>query len=335
VIWLFRWLLFRLRFLSGLSKLVSQDPTWAGFTALNYYFETQPLPHLGAWYAHQLPDWLLRAGVGLVFFVELVVPFMMLLPRRYRLFAALATVFVQLLIMLTSNHNFFNLLTIVLCLFLVDDAFLRRWLPAKPGRFAGPGEGAGGRARRPAPPFLVLPLALLVVAVSAVQITGFFHRFEPAGWPARLEEAVKPFRIVNRYHVFPTIRTERIELEIEGQGADGDWRPYRFAYKPGDRYSLTPVVIPHQPRLDWMMWFVPMGHPINMYWFDRFLERLSKNAPAVTGLLAENPFADAPPRALRVQAWRYRMVDPFERAAGEPWWEVTYLGPFFPPPRGF
>ena len=336
VIWLFRWLLFRLRFLSGLSKLVSQDPTWAGFTALNHYFETQPLPHIGAWYAHQLPESVLKAGVGVVFFVELLVPFMMLLPRRFRLFAAAATVAMQLLIMLTSNHNYFNLLTIVLCLFLIDDRALRRMTPAwlrqgeadragsTPGRQGGGVKGA-----------LVIPLFLVVAVVSASQMAGFFRPAAPGGWVAALEEWVRPFRIVNRYHVFPTMRKERIELEVEGAGPDGGWKPYRFAFKPGDTFRVTPVVIPHQPRLDWMMWFVPMGHPLNLYWFERFLQRLRENDPAVTGLLAENPFAGEPPVSVRVQAYRYRFADPFEREPGGPWWTREYLGPFMPRPGFF
>jgi len=127
ILFLLHWVLFRLRFLSGLSKLLSGDESWANFTALKYYFETQPLPHIGAWYAHQLPEWLLRAGVGWTFFVELLVPFLMFLPRQPRLFAAWTTIVMQVLILLTSNHNFFNLLTIVLCLLLFDDRAFR-WM---------------------------------------------------------------------------------------------------------------------------------------------------------------------------------------------------------------
>ncbi|MGD2112515.1 MAG: lipase maturation factor family protein, partial [Gammaproteobacteria bacterium] len=140
VIWLMHWVLFRLRFLSGAYKLLSGDESWSGFTALQHYFETQPLPHAGAWFAHQLPDALLRAGVGFTFFTELVVPFLVFLPRNLRLFAAWVTILMQVLIMLTSNHNFFNLLTILLCLLLFDDRALRGLrLPRpdqRPGRFA-------------------------------------------------------------------------------------------------------------------------------------------------------------------------------------------------------
>ncbi|MET0100198.1 MAG: lipase maturation factor family protein [Sedimenticola sp.] len=333
VIWLFRWLLFRLRFLSGISKLVTQDPTWSGFTALGYYFETQPLPHIGAWYAHQLPEWVLRTGVGAVFFVELLVPFMMLLPRRFRLFAAGATVLMQILIILTSNHNFFNLLTIVLCLFLIDDRALQSLLPARLHRgleaLIVPAVVPRSGVRQ-----LIFRLAAAVIlVVSLFQVSGFFVRPTETYGLARLQEAVRPFYIVNRYHVFPTITTRRIELVVEGSRDGERWLPYEFRYKPGDPAVLTPVVIPHHPRLDWMIWFVPLGHPMNYHWFDRFLQQLHANSPAVTSLLGHNPFQESPPKYLRVQAYRYRFVNPLERQAGDPWWQREYQGPFFFAPR--
>lgn len=325
-------MLFRLRFLSGISKLVTQDPTWAGFTTLGYYFETQPLPHIGAWYAHQLPEWMLKGGVGLVFFVELLVPFMMLLPRRFRLFAAGVTVLMQVLIILTSNHNFFKLLTIVLCLFLIDDRALQSLLPARMHRGLENIIAPSVPTRRRIRGFTLKAFAVVILVVSLFQISSFFIEPAKTYGLSQLQEAVRPFRIVNRYHVFPTMTTQRIELIIEGS-MDGDmWEPYEFRYKPGDPGVLTPVVIPHHPRLDWMMWFVPQGHPMNHQWFDRFIQRLHVNSPSVTSLLGRNPFVDKPPKHLRVQVYRYRyrFADPRERQAGDPWWVREYLGPFIP-----
>jgi uncharacterized membrane protein YphA (DoxX/SURF4 family) len=141
VVWLFRLLLFKLRFLSGLAKVISGDEGWRQLTALQHYFETQPLPHVGAWHAHQLPDWLLRVGTGGTLFVELIVPLFFLLPRRFRHAAAWLTILWQLLIIASSNHNFVNLLTIALCLFLFDD------LPSR-GCCRGASPATPWRARR-------------------------------------------------------------------------------------------------------------------------------------------------------------------------------------------
>jgi hypothetical protein len=328
VIWLFRWLLFRLRFLSGAAKLLSGDPSWTGFTALNVYFETQPLPHIGAWYAHQLPEWLLRAGVGFVFFVELLVPFMMLLPRRFRLFAAAATILMQLLILFTSNHNYFNLLTILLCLFLLDDKALERITPRFPLSRGSAGSGVGR-----ATIFGRIGLAALsgtLFLLSTVRMAELSTR-EPFLQPlAQIVERVKPFRVVNNYHVFPIIQRERIELVIEGSRDGKNWSAYRFKYKPQELSQMTPVVIPHQPRLDWMLWFVPLGHPLNLMWFDRFMQRLHENSPVVTELLEENPFLEKPPKYVRVSRYRYRFASPEAREKHGIWWEREYLGPFFP-----
>ena len=131
LLFLFHWLLFRLRFMSGVSKITSGDPSWANLTTLNYYFETQPLPHAGAWYFHQLPEWVLQSGVVLVLFTELIVPFFIFLPRKFRLSAAAITIVMQIIIIATSNHNWINLLTIVLCLFLLDDGILKKILPRR------------------------------------------------------------------------------------------------------------------------------------------------------------------------------------------------------------
>jgi hypothetical protein len=328
VIWLFRWLLFRLRFLSGASKLISGDPTWAGFTALHYYFETQPIPNPLSWYVHQLPDPVLRAGVALVFFVELVVPFMMFLPRGWRLFAAASTIFMQVLILLTSNHNFFNPLTIVLCLFLLDDRALERLSPRALIRRLTPSRsrGDGGMLRRVG---LGLLAAVILVASSAQAWELFTRRSIPEPLAA-LVDPVRPFHIANRYHVFPTIKQERLELIFEGSNDAETWKPYRFAYKVGDPARRPPVVVPHQPRLDWMLWFAPARHPLMLMWVDRFAQRLLAGAPAVIGLLETNPFPEEPPRYIRISLYSYRFASPEARKDAGPWWEREHLGPFFP-----
>ena len=328
LVFLFHWLLFRLRFLSGLAKLHSEDPSWSGLTALNHYFETQPLPHLGSWYAHQLPDWLLRAGTGFTLFVELIVPFFIFLPRRFRLVAATLTILIQLLIIATSNHNFINLLTIALCLFLLDDQALRRLLPAR-----------SVRARRPSTTPLVslvaLPLiGLLIVPTSVYSAWEYFGDRERAAWhhPANW---VRGWGLGNAFHIFPTMQTERHELTIQGSHDGKEWRSYRFRYKPNGPDDVPAFIVPLHPRLDWMIWFIPPQIPAMRRWFDPFMWRLQQNSPAVTGLLAHNPFSDGAPHYLRVLVHRYRFTSRAERRATGRIWHSEYLGEFprVPPRR--
>lgn len=330
VVLLFRWLLFRLRFMSGVSKIVSQDVSWSGLTALNYYFETQPLPTPLAWYFHHLPDWMLRFGTGATLFIEILVPFMMFLPRRWRFTAAWLTIIWQVLIILTSNHNWFNFLTIALCLFLFDDKAISRVLPAVL------------RARletdtRPAPEVAtakrlgIMVLAGFILSSSAVHFWELVKMQPVSGLPGQLLDYSEAWRVVNKYHVFGSMKTERIELEISGSQDGKTWTPYVFKYKPGDPQQWPAVVIPHQPRLDWQMWFVALL-PNQMRWFEGFLRALLNNSPTVTALLAQNPFPDTGPRYVRVDVYRYRFTTPEQRVQTGRWWQREALGPFGPLP---
>ena len=331
---LFEWLLFRLRFLSGYFKLASGDPSWRDFTALNYYFETQPLPHVGSWYAHQLPPWLHETGVGFTFFAELIVPFLIFLPRPFRILAAAVTILAQLLIIATSNHNFINLLTILLCLFVLDDRIVAHVLPARrqdailslAGR-SGPGHAAKA---------LSATAAVLIVALSSsMMLAAHARRPLPEALTA-FNEIAPAFGIGNLFHLFPTMQTERQELRIFGSYDGHTWESYEFRYKPGALDKAPEFVVPHQPRLDWMMWFLPPQWPDTGFWFEPFMQALQQNRATVTRLLAKNPFeGKAPPKMLRVLAYRYRFTTPRERALTGNWWRAEYLGeyPDVPPRR--
>jgi hypothetical protein len=334
VVLLFRWLLFRLRFESGVSKLLSGDSAWPDLTALRTYFEVQPLPGPFAWYAHNLPDWMLRLGTGATLFVEILVPLMMFLPRPWRFAAAWLTILWQVLIILTSNHNWFNLLTIALCLFLFDDRALRRVMPDglarllawRPTQRLWPvpvGLKAGG--------IMVVLLSAFVIVVSATQLRMLVTRVQPGGVIGELVGAMEQYRIVNLYHVFPTMTKQRIELEILGSVDGKEWKAYRFRYKPGDPARAPEMIVPFQPRLDWEMWFVPL-RPRYLPWFEHFLYALLDNSPAVTALLEYNPFEHTAPNMLRVLKYRYTFTDSETRNKTGDWWHREYEGPFDPLP---
>lgn len=327
---LFRWLLFRLRFMSGLSKLTFGDPSWWSLSALNYYFEVQPLPTPLAWYANRLPEWLLKTGTAATLFIELVVPLMMFLPRRWRFAAAWLTILWQVLIILSSNHNWFNFLTIALCLFLFDDQALDRFtfprLKAALGVDRQAGVGAPMATR-----LAVGVLAAVVVSISIAhfrELTTVRPLSGPFGSALDYAEA---YRVVNKYHVFAAMKTERIELELWGSVDGENWRQYKFKYKPGDLERRLPVVMPFQPRLDWQMWFVTLG-PVHLPWFYDFLQALLKNSPPVTALLESNPFVNQAPRFIRVYAYRYEFASAPQRERTGQWWRREALGPFGPLP---
>lgn len=329
VVWLMHWLLFRVRFQSGVAKLMSGDESWSGFTALTHYFETQPIPHAGAWFAHQLPEWLLRAGTGWTFFVELLVPFMVFLPRRPRFVAAWLTILMQLMIMATSNHNFFNLLTILLCLLLFDDQAVKavargRWLNRLGDSIPRPGRFANGVA---------LLLGAVIVSTSATMMWAVWgQRDLPAVMDKPVRWAVQ-WHLINNYHVFPVITTRRPELVVEGSDDGIFWQAYGFRFKAGDPARMAPFIVPHQPRLDWQMWFAALVTPYTRtsYWINDFRQRLLEGSPDVLALLSDNPFPEQPPEYIRMRVERYRFTTADERRASGNWWVIEPLGMYLPP----
>jgi predicted DCC family thiol-disulfide oxidoreductase YuxK len=332
-LWLLRWLLFRFMFMSGMVKLLSGDANWWDLSALSYHFLTQPLPTPLAWYAAQLPQSVLKAATGGMFVVELFLPFLIFCPRRLRFAGAFGILLLQGCILITGNYNWFNLQTMLLCLLLFDDAALRKILPQRLIRLLAAGKNGAGQAAprptlRPEARFLVAALALLIFFGSLVQLDLRFGGSPPAAAQA-VDRFIEPLHIANAYGLFAVMTTERDEIVIEGSYDGVDWREYQFRYKPGDVSRRPPWNIPHQPRLDWQMWFAALDDPRRLRWFPRFLEKLLLNEPAVTDLLETNPFKDRPPVYLRAQFYDYRYAGRAERSDGR-WWQRKALGLYFP-----
>jgi lipase maturation factor 1 len=326
--WLVWALVFRLMFLSGLTKLASGDPTWRHLTALDYHFWTQPLPTWPAWYAHWLPQWMHRGMTLAIVAIELLVPWLIFVPerwagrgsRRARHAACALLVLGQLAIALTGNYGFFNLLAIVLCLSLLDDAVLGRVLPLRLA--AGDPEPRWKQyAIRGFAPLLALLAALTFAREILQTLPGRRGAFANP-----LLDAVAPLRSVNGYGLFRVMTTERFEIVIEGGADTVHWREYRFRWKPGDPTRPPAFVAPHMPRLDWQMWFAALNPEGARAWLELLLQHLLEGTPEVLALLRENPFPDAPPRYVRLVYYRYRFSTPAERTKGGMWWQRERVG---------
>ncbi|MFI4922922.1 MAG: lipase maturation factor family protein [Burkholderiales bacterium] len=326
-IWLLRWLLFRFMFLSGAVKLLSGDPTWVNLSALSFHFQTQPLPTPLAWYAHHLPQSALLAATAVTFVIELVLPFFIFLPRRLRFIAAYGFLVLQVSICVTGNYNFFNLLTMALCLVLFDDAALHKIFPQRLTRLLQQRTQDVGQKKIAS--FVAGSLALLIVSVSAVQLYSAFSGRAPAlaKW---IDYGIAPLRIVNSYGVFAVMTTERPEIIIEGSDDGIHWKEYPFKYKPGEVERRPPWNIPHQPRLDWQMWFAALGTQDQHPWFSRLLQRLLENSPEVIALLGANPFPDKPPHYVRALLYDYRYASSEQKESKGVWWERRLVGLYYP-----
>jgi predicted DCC family thiol-disulfide oxidoreductase YuxK len=329
VVWLYRWLAFRFMLLGGAVKIVSRDPSWDSLSALQYHFETQPLPTIAAWYAHQLPDWFLSASAAATLIIELLIPFLVFCPRRFRMLAAGCFILLQVLIILTGNYNFFNLLTIAICLFLLDDTALRRLLPAPFG------QRLESRRAPPASPWGRLVLATLAFTVIFVSTESMWRLLGSVRdrAPSALTRALDPCSCINNYGPFAIMTRVRNEIVIEGTTDGREWREYELRYKPGDLSRITGWIIPHQPRLDWQMWFAALSTADRQPWFRNLLARILTGSRPVLGLLESDPFADSPPLAVRAMFFRYEFTTFDERRVSGHWWKRTPAGEYHPPMR--
>lgn len=346
VLWLLRWLLFRLMFESGVVKLLSGDPAWRHLTALNFHYETQPLPTWIGWYAWHLPSWLHRGDVLVVFFTELFVPFLIFLPRRPRQLAFGFFIVFQIAIILTGNYGFFNLLTIVLCLTLLDDDLLttcssacaRRIGKLKSANVARSETDNPSRFQRKSAKQLRWPiqiplLLLALVLVSSLVQFGRMFRFHISGPEPVLGvyQWLQPFESLNTYGLFAVMTTNRPEIIIEGSNDGAEWKPYEFRYKPGAPDHRPRFVAPYQPRLDWQMWFAALSDVQHNPWLVNFCVRLLQGSPQVLNLLGRNPFPEKPPRYIRAVLYEYEFTSMAEHRKKGAWWKRRRLGLYLPP----
>jgi len=318
-LWILRWMEFRVMFGAGLIKLRG-DPCWRNLTCLNSFYETQPIPNPLSWYFHWAPEWMHKSGVLVNHFVELAVPFGLLLPQPVASIAALVIIAFQCSLMLSGNLSFLNLLTIVIAIPALDGRLLA-WLPVHVPTLPPP-----ARATQYA-------MAGLGVLAAALSIQPVLNMISPNQY---MNASFNSLHLVNTYGAFGSITKTRYEIVVEGTGdavpnAASVWREYEFKGKPGDVMRRPPQIAPYHLRLDWLMWFAAMGSYEQYPWFINFTAKLLEGDPAVLGLLRTNPFPDRPPRNVRALLYLYRFTTPAEHAQTGAWWKRELEGTWLPP----
>jgi hypothetical protein len=323
VLWLYRWLLFRVELGAGLIKLRG-DRCWRDLTCLDYHHETQPLPGPLSWYFHHLPRPLHRVEVLANHAAQLAVPFGLFAPQPVARVAGLVIIATQAWLLVSGNFSWLNLITIVLATSALDDTLLRAMLPVDPpGRLADP---AGWQQAA------VAALAVVVAVLSVRPARNLVGRRQ------LMNASFDPLRLVNTYGAFGAITRVRREVVLEGTGdpapgPDSVWREYRFKAKPGDPRRRPPQVAPYHLRLDWLLWFAAMSPPSAHPWMARLVTRLLEGDRATLKLLGPNPFPDHPPRLVRARLYRYRFTTPAERRRTGAWWARDPVGEYLPPLR--
>lgn len=326
ILWLYRWLLFRLMFESGMVKILSGDSSWRNMTALDYHFETQPLPNFFSYYFHHFPEWFHRESVLFMYGVELIIPWLLFLPQPIRSLSAIPLILFQVLILLTGNYGFFNLLSLSLAILLVADrywpAFLKKHFYSE--KIAAPKKRSFAWG--------VLLAASLILFLSwgpGIQRLNFLP--SPPRWMRQAQAVFRPFHLVNSYGLFAVMTKSRPEIIIEGSTDGEHWFPYVLPYKPGPKTRRPPFLLGHMPRLDWQLWFAALNPPGHYPpWFRNLMARLLENSPSVLALFKENPFPEGPPLKVRAGVANYYFSSPqVKRASGE-WWVSGPLEPYSP-----
>ncbi|GAA4891307.1 lipase maturation factor family protein [Streptomyces coeruleoprunus] len=317
VLWLLRWLVFRVEFGAGLIK-IRGDACWRDLTCLYYHHETQPMPGPLSWFFHHLPRPLHRVEVAANHVTQLVVPFLLFTPQPVASVAAGLIVLTQLWLVVSGNFAWLNWVTIVLALPAVD------WSP-----FAE-------APALPEPPLwygiLVIALTVLVLGLSVRPVRNLLSRHQA------MNRSFDPLHLVNTYGAFGTVGRVRHEIVIEGTDetvphAGTVWREYEFKGKPGDVRRLPRQFAPYHLRLDWLMWFAAISPVYAAEWFGPLIERLLENDRDTLRLLRRNPFPDAPPALVRARLYRYRYTTWRELRSTGAWWHRTLVREFLPPTR--
>ena len=324
ILWLYRWLIFRIMLGAGLIKLRG-DACWRDLTCLYYHYETQPIPNPVSWWLYFRPHWFQRFGVLWNHFVELIVPWFGFYPRISRHIAGVLMVSFQVFLIISGNLSFLNWLTIVPCLACFDDTFWARLLPRALVQRA---HDAARRARPSTGAEFAAVFLCLIIAILSIE--PVMNLISPG---QVMNTSFNRLSLVNTYGAFGTVGRERFEIIFEGTSdpspQSATWREYEFVAKPGDPQRRPPIIAPYQPRIDWQIWFAAMATPQQYPWTFHFVWKLLHNDPGTLSLLANNPFPGDPPRYIRAELYRYHFAPPGTEDGV--WWTRERVGEWLPP----
>jgi hypothetical protein len=332
-LFLLQWEWFRIYFESGLVKLLSGDTEWRHLTAMDEYYQNGPLPTWVGWYIQHLPHWFHLATAFSTLALELVIVWMLFLPRRWRVVCFLIVTPWQAGVILTANYTFLNYLVLALGFLLLDDRFFSRWVRGgwKPSPDPATGTERAQTARRVLTGFglagSAVLLSLVGYATTVELISMVFGRLPLPMQPVTMLE---PFRIANQYGLFAVMTRGRYEIEFQGSRDGQVWVTYPFRFKPQALNRAPGIYAPYQPRFEWNLWFASLGPWQQNPLVPRTEERLLANDPDVLALFAGNPFPGSPPRQVRAVLWQYWFTSGKQKRMTGDWWRRQLLGLYAP-----
>jgi hypothetical protein len=370
ILWLFRWLSFRISVGAGLIKTRGSS-CWAEKTCLHYHFETQPLPSPLSYIYHFLPSLIQRRMVDVDLWVQLYTSWFVLLPTSIPLIHSpwlsftLRTIlrvggFVQagfmVGILLSGNFSFLNHLTIIPALACIDNAcwpkFLHRLVLDRESDERG-SVGNSGNSRSTLLPRRLIDLALFlwIGFLSRPVVANLFQR----NGGQLMNASFDPFRLVNTYGAFGSVGVARYEPIISVSDDGQLWRELELPCKPGDVTRRPCFCAPYHYRADWNIWFIGFPPHKNMLqgreqWVYGLLFKIleheavkrpwlalldSKTATFLSGTYYDK---DEAPRYAKVDMYHYEMAAPLSTilwrwaaGRGQIWWTRQFKEFLLPP----
>jgi lipase maturation factor 1 len=362
-LFLLQWEWFRIYFQSGAVKLLSRDPEWRNFTAMDDYYQDGPLPTWVGWYVQHLPHRFHAFTAGATLVMELGLIWMLFLPRRWRIVLFFIVTGWQAVVIVTANYAFLNYLVLVMGVLLLDDRFVLPGLLLRWRTRLAADQNLGGAdvvATREHPEAVSDSTQAgdhhaettnltwkqrishhwpaLKLAISSVMLSWIFYvttaelilMFVRAPLPTLPIAVLEPFRIANQYGLFAVMTRGRYEIEFQGSSDGQNWTAYPFRYKPQAPNEPPRIYAPYQPRFDWNLWFASLSSWRESPIVPNTEVQLLSNNKDVLSLFAGNPFSSQPPHQIRAVLWQYWFTTMAEKRATGNWWRRQYLGVYAP-----
>ena len=345
-LFLLLWEWFRIYFESGVVKLLSGDPEWRNFTAMDEYYQNGPLPTWIGWYVQHLPHWFHAATVYGTLALELGLVWMLFLPRRWRIVCFFVVTPWQIGIILTANYTFLNYLVLAIGFLLLDDDFVRAIVPTAWKKWIAHDDPPEQTKSPPGhklleqlspvwstlgPKRLSLGVtAVLLIWVAYATTAQLVWMFANVPLPTSPVSALEPFRIANRYGLFAVMTRGRYEIEFQGSNDGQNWVAYPFRYKPQSPNEPPRIYAPYQPRFDWNLWFASLGNWRDYPIVPNTEVRLLSGDKHVLNLFKNDPFSGKPPIQIRAILWQYWFTTIEEKRATGMWWRRQLLGLYAP-----
>ena len=320
MVFILRWLVFRVEFGAGLIKLRG-DKCWRNLTCLNYHHETQPMPNPLSRFFHLLPQKIHKMETLFNHIVQLGAVWLLFLPQPIATIGALLIILSQLYLIISGNYAWLNWLTLLLAFSGISNKYLAYLLPISPPAELYTSSIFG---------VLLLAVGLMVAYLSIGPVKNMISSQQ------RMNASFNPLHLVNTYGAFGSVTRTRYEIVIEGTtdrrlSTDTSWQAYEFKGKPGNPNQIPMQWAPYHLRLDWQMWFAAMTSIRSNSWFLRFIHKLLKGDRDTLKLLSTNPFDNKNPKYIRARLFKYEFNNHQEYKETGNWWNRKFERMYLPP----